>query len=221
MKKKLTREQRRLSRKYESLKVNSKKQEGRATRQNIQKQVRKVQKLHQQLTNIRTDFIHKTVSSIVKRNPSYITIEDLNVRGMMKNRHLSKAVAAQKFYAFRELLESQCKANNIELRLVDRWYPSSKLCSCCGSYHKHFKLSDRVYHCNSCGLRIDRDLNASINLKNAKNIRLLNQTSAYICTVGYIGIYAFGVSYQMRVASAKSDTWKKEIISIWVCLSIF
>ena len=172
LKKKLKREQRRLSRKYESVKVNSKKQEGRATRQNIQKQVRKVQKLHQQLTNIRTDFIHQTVSSIVKRNPSYITIEDLNVRGMMKNRHLSKAIAEQKFYAFRELLESQCKANNIELRLVDRWYPSSKLCSCCGSYHKNLKLSDRVYHCNSCGLRIARDLNASINLKNAKKYKI-------------------------------------------------
>lgn len=172
LKKKLKREQRRLSRKYESLKVNSKKQERRATRKNIQKQVRKVQKLHHQLANIRTDFINKTVSSIVKRNPSYITIEDLNVQGMMKNRHLSKAVSEQKFYEFRVKLESQCKVNNIELRVVDRWYPSSKLCSRCGSYHKNLKLSDRIYHCNSCDLSIDRDFNASINLKNAKEYKI-------------------------------------------------
>ena len=168
LEKKMKRAQRRLSRKYESLKRRSKKQEGRATRQNIQKQVHQVQKLHHQLTNIRTDYINKMVSSIVKRNPSYITIEDLNVQGMMKNRHLSKAVAQQKFYEFRIKLEIQCKLNGIELRVVDRFYPSSKLCSCCGYHHKELKLSDRMYRCSNCHTSMDRDRNASLNLKNAK-----------------------------------------------------
>ena len=168
--KKLKREQRKLSRKYESLKIRNKKEKGVATRQNIQKQVVKVQKLHQRLVNIRTDYINKTISSIIKQKPSYITIEDLNIKGMMKNKHLSKAVASQKFFKFRTKLTTKCKQNNIELRVVDRFYPSSKTCSNCGEIKKDLKLSDRVYKC-SCGLTIDRDLNASINLKNAKKYK--------------------------------------------------
>ena len=163
--KKLKREQRKLSRKYESLK------EGRATRQNIQKQVIKVQKLHQILTNIRTDYINKTISLIIKQKPSYITIEDLNVKGMMKNKHLSKAIASQKFFEFKTKLMSKCKQNDVELRIVDRFYPSSKTCSQCGEIKKDLKLSDRVYKC-SCGFVIDRDLNASINLRNAKEYKI-------------------------------------------------
>lgn len=169
--KKLKREQRKLSRKYESLKIRNKKEKGVATRQNIQKQVVKVQKLHQRLVNIRTDYINKTISSIIKQKPSYITIEDLNIKGMMKNKHLSKAVASQKFFEFRTKLTTKCKQNNIELRVVDRFYPSSKTCSNCGEIKKDLKLSDRVYKC-SCGLTIDRDLNASINLKNAKKYKV-------------------------------------------------
>ena len=170
--KKLKREQRKLSRKYESLKIRNKKEKGgNVTRQNIQKQIVKVQKLHQRLTNIRTDYINKTVSSIIKQKPSYITIEDLNVKGMMKNKHLSKAIASQKFFEFKTKLISKCKQNNIELRIVDRFYPSSKTCSQCGEIKKDLKLSDRVYKC-SCGFVIDRDLNASINLKNAKEYKI-------------------------------------------------
>lgn len=169
--KKLKREQRKLSRKYESLKIRNKKEKGVATRQNIQKQVVKIQKLHQRLVNIRTDYINKTISSIIKQKPSYITIEDLNIKGMMKNKHLSKAVASQKFFEFRTKLTTKCKQNNIELRVVDRFYPSSKTCSNCGEIKKDLKLSDRVYKC-SCGLTIDRDLNASINLKNAKKYKV-------------------------------------------------
>ena len=169
--KKLKREQRKLSRKYESLKIRNKKEKGVATRQNIQKQVVKVQKLHQRLVNIRTDYINKTISSIVKQKPSYITIEDLNIKGMMKNKHLSKAVASQKFFEFRTKLTTKCKQNNIELRVVDRFYPSSKTCSNCGEIKKDLKLLDRVYKC-SCGLTIDRDLNASLNLKNAKKYKV-------------------------------------------------
>ncbi|MDK0787457.1 transposase [Clostridium perfringens] len=170
--KKLKREQRKLSRKYESLKIRNKNiREGRATSQNIQKQIVKVQKLHQRLTNIRTDYINKTVANIVKQKPSYITIEDLNVKGMMKNKHLSKAIASQKFFEFKNKLVFKCKQNDVELRVVDRFYPSSKTCSNCGKVNKDLKLSDRIYRCN-CGLAIDRDLNASINLKNAKEYKI-------------------------------------------------
>ncbi|WP_347178422.1 RNA-guided endonuclease InsQ/TnpB family protein [Clostridium perfringens] len=170
--KKLKREQRKLSRKYESLKIRNKKEKGgNATRQNIQKQVVKVQKLHQRLRNIRTDYINKTVSKIVKQKSSYVTIEDLNVKGMMKNKHLSKAIASQKFFEFKTKLTVKCKENNIELRIVDRFYPSSKTCSQCGKIKKDLKLSNRIYKCN-CGLDIDRDLNASINLKNAKEYKI-------------------------------------------------
>ncbi len=170
--KKLKREQRKLSRKYESLKIRNKNiKEGRATRQNIQKQVVKVQRLHQRLANIRTDYINKIVSSIIKQKPSYITIEDLNVKGMMKNKHLSKAIASQKFFEFKTKLTVKCKENNIELRIVDRFYPSSKTCSQCGKIKKDLKLSDRIYKCD-CGFTIDRDLNASINLKNAKEYKI-------------------------------------------------
>jgi len=141
---------------------------GGATRQNIQKQVYKVQKLHQTLTNIRENYINQVVNKIVKSKPSYITIEDLNVKGMMKNKHLAKAVAQQKFHQFRTKLQYKCMLNGIELRVVDRFYPSSKMCSECGSIDKNLKLSDRVYVCKECGCVIDRDKNASINLANAK-----------------------------------------------------
>ncbi|MDU7158908.1 MAG: transposase, partial [Clostridium perfringens] len=149
--KKLKREQRKLSRKYESLKIRNKKEKGgNAISQNIQKQIVKVQKLHQRLANIRTDYINKTVSKIVKQKPSYVTIEDLAVSNMMKNKHLSKAIASQKFFEFKTKLISKCKQNNIELRIVDRFYPSSKTCSQCGKVKKDLKLSDRIYKCD-CG----------------------------------------------------------------------
>jgi putative transposase len=164
LEKSLKREQRCLSRKYE----NKKKGEATISAKNIDKQKLKVQKLHQRLTNIRKDYIKKIVSELVKAKPNYITIEDLNVKGMMKNRHLSKAVAQQNFYYFRTQLESKCKQYGIELRVVSRWYPSSKTCACCGYIKKDLRLSDRVYICDDCGFEIDRDLNAAINLMNAK-----------------------------------------------------
>lgn len=161
LEKQLRREQRCLSRKYENLKKGES-----AQRANIQKQKLKVQKLHHRIDNIRTDYINKTIAEIVKTKPSYITIEDLNVSGMMKNRHLSKTVASQKFYEFRTKLKIKCDANGIELRVVDRFYPSSKLCHCCGSIKKDLKLSDRIYKCE-CGYVEDRDFNASLNLRDA------------------------------------------------------
>ena len=164
LEKSLKREQRCLSRKYE----NKKRGEATKSARNIDKQKLKVQKLHQRLTNIRKDYVNQIVSELVKSKPKYITIEDLNVKGMMKNRHLSKAVAQQNFYYFRTQLESKCKQYGIELRIVSRWYPSSKTCACCGYIKKDLKLSDRVYICEDCGFEIDRDLNAAINLMNAK-----------------------------------------------------
>lgn len=166
LEKQLKRAQRCLSRKYENLKKRNNKMKGGATRQNIHKQVLKVQKLHHRTDNIRTDYINKCVNEIVKTKPSYVTIEDLNVKGMMKNRHLSKAVASQKFYEFRTKLEAKCKELGIELRIADRWYPSSKLCHECGCIKKDLKLSDRDYIC-SCGYHADRDYNASLNLRDA------------------------------------------------------
>ena len=166
LEKQLIREQRSLSRKYENLKKGESTQ-----RANIQKQKLKVQKLHHKMDNIRTDHINKTIAEIVKTKPSYITIEDLNVKGMMKNRCLSKAVASQKFYEFRTRLKAKCDENGIELRVADRFYPSSKTCHHCGSVRKNLKLSDRIYRCE-CGYVADRDFNAALNLKDAKTYRI-------------------------------------------------
>lgn len=162
LEKHLRRAQRCLLRKYEEFKKGESTQ-----RANIQKQRLKVQKLHQRLDNIRTDYVNKVIAETVKTKPSYIAIEDLNVSGMMKNRHLSKAIASQKFYEFRAKLKTKCDDNGIELRIVDRWYPSSKMCHCCGHVSKELKLSDRIYRC-ACGYIADRDFNASLNLRDAE-----------------------------------------------------
>lgn len=165
--KKLKRERRKLSRKIILIK------KGKSTQKNFVKQKLKVQKLYQRLTNIRTDYLNKTIHSIVKTKPAFIVIEDLNVSGMMKNRHLSKAVAQQKFFEFKTKLISKCKENNIELRIVNRWYPSSKLCHNCGYIKKDLKLKDRTYVCSECGYTEDRDINASLNLRDAKTYTII------------------------------------------------
>lgn len=165
LERKLKREQRCLSRKYEAYKQRIKKK-GEATRQNIQKQRLKVQKLYQKLENIRTDYVNQCVNEMVKTKPSYIAIEYLNLSGMMKNRHLSKAIASQKFYECRTKLKRKCDENGIELRLVDRWYPSSKRCHACGFIKTDLKLTEREYRCK-CGYHAGRDYNASLNLRDA------------------------------------------------------
>ena len=165
LEKKLKREQRSLSRMYENEK------KGGSTQKNIQKQKRKIQRIYHRLDNIRTDYINKTIVEIVKAKPSYIAIEDLNISGMMKNRHLSKAISQQKLYEFRTKLTNKCHQNNIELRIVDRWFPSSKICNCCGNIKKDLKLSDRTYIC-TCGYIADRDYNASLNLRDCKNYKI-------------------------------------------------
>jgi putative transposase len=166
LEKQLRRGQRCLARKYENLKKGESTQ-----RANIQKQKLKVQKLYHRIDTIRMDYINKAIAEIVKTKPSYITIENLNVKGMMKNRYLSKAVASQKFYEFRTKLKAKCSENGIELRIVDRFYPSSKKCHCCGSIKKDLKLSDRIYKCD-CGYVEDRDFNASLNLRDALTYKI-------------------------------------------------
>lgn len=167
LEKSLKRQQRKLSRKIE---MNKNKKEG---TKNRQKQTLKVQKLHMRLTNKRKEYVRYVVKCLVKTKPKYITIEDLNVKGMMKNRCLSKAVAQQNFYYFRTWLEIKCKESGIELRIVDRFYPSSKLCSCCGHKKVDLKLSDRTYQCVNCGAEMDRDFNASLNLKYVKEYTII------------------------------------------------
>jgi len=164
LKKKLKRLQRQVSRKYEMNKDGKKF----IKTKNIIKLESQIRIIHQKLANIRLNYVHQITNILVKSKPEYITIEDLNVRGMMKNRHLSKAIAEQNFHEFRRQLTYKCLWNNVELRVVDRWFPSSKMCSECGNIDKDLKLSDREYVCKECGSILDRDKNASINLKNAK-----------------------------------------------------
>lgn len=162
LEKKLRREQRRLSRKYESSKKSKK---GNATRQNIQKQQLKIARIHHRLNCIRTDYENKVINTLVRTKPAYIALEDLNVSGMMKNRHLSKAIANQRFTQFRAKLITKAKMFGIEIRLVDRWYASSKTCHNCGYVHQTLKLSDRTYVCPCCKFVIDRDMNAAMNIR--------------------------------------------------------
>ena len=170
LKKKLRREQRRLSRKLENKKKRGEKS---ATYfANISKNVLKVQKLHYRLTSIRTNYTNQVINKIVKREPSYITIENLNVKGMMKNHHLAKAIAECKFYEFRIKLTAKCHEHNIELRVVDQFYPSSKTCHECGYIKHDLKLSDRIYICPECGNTIDRDYQAALNLRDVKKYKV-------------------------------------------------
>ena len=136
---------------------------------NIQKQNNVIRLIHKKLSDIRNNYIHQTTIEIVKTKPSRIVIEDLNVKGMMKNKHLSKAVAQQKLFEFGRQIQYKSALYGIEVVKADRWYPSSKKCSCCGAIKKNLKLKDRVYRCETCGLVIDRDFNASINLAKYKS----------------------------------------------------
>lgn len=161
--KRLKRLQKQISKKYE---LNKKGKEYVKTK-NIIKLENKIQLIHRRLANIRKNHLHQSTTSIVKTKPYRVVIEDLNVKGMMKNKHLSDAIRKQGFYEFKRQLEYKCKFRGIELILADRFYPSSKICSQCGKIKKDLKLKDRIYSCE-CGLTIDRDLNASINLSKYK-----------------------------------------------------
>ncbi|MEN2257003.1 RNA-guided endonuclease TnpB family protein [Paraclostridium benzoelyticum] len=161
--KRLKRLQKQVSRKYEQ----NKKGKELVKTKNIIKLEKQIQQVHRRLANIRNNYLHQTTTNIVKTKPYRVVIEDLAVSNMMKNKHLSKAISKQGFYEFKRQIEYKCKFRGIELVIADRFYPSSKTCSQCGEINKDLKLKDRVYNC-SCGLSIDRDLNASINLSNYK-----------------------------------------------------
>ena len=172
--KRLKREQRKFSRKINKLKqrkgdtANKK-----CKRSNLDKQRLKVQRAYKKLADKRRDYINKTVKDIVTASPEYITIEDLNIKGMMKNKHLSKAISECEFSYFRSQLERKCKIYGIELRIANRFYASSKTCSKCGHVKKDLKLSDRIYECEECGKVIDRDYNASINLRDCEKYKVV------------------------------------------------
>ena len=162
--KKLEKQKRRLQRSISRSYENNKQGKEYCKTKNVIKKEKLLLTLNHRLTNIRHDHLHHITSEIVKREPSFICIEDLNVKGMMKNRHLSKAVQQQGFYEFRRQMEYKSKWNNIQVIIADRFFPSSKLCSCCGKIKKDLKLSERIYKCE-CGNVVDRDLQAALNLK--------------------------------------------------------
>ena len=165
--KRLKRIQRKVSRKYLINKCNKHNKT-----KNIIKLEKRIKLIHRSLRNIRINNIRKFISELVKKQPQYIAIEDLNVKGMMRNKHLAKDVANCSFYTIREHLVKKAKERNIIVRLVDKFYASSKTCSNCGSYKKNLKLSQRVYHCNSCQVKIDRDFNASLNIATTDKYKL-------------------------------------------------
>ena len=189
------RKQRQISRKY----LLNKQGNSYVKTKNIEKAELALLKLNHKLTNIRNDYIHKITTNIVKREPSFIVVEDLNVSGMLKNKHLAKSIQQQCLYTFRQILEYKAERAGIKLVIADKFYPSSKTCSHCGSVKQTLKLTERTYICSSCGLEIDRDLNASLNL-----CRLGSST------VSSTGINVCGVLNQTKVATAKSDTMKQK-----------
>ena len=160
LKKKLRRLQRKLSRKY----IKNKKGDSYQKTRNIVKSEKLLLRVTHRLTNIRTNYIQQVSTEIVKRKPSFIVMEDLNVSGMMKNKHLARAIQEQKLEEFYRLMQYKCDWHGIKLITADRFYASSKLCSVCGPRKPDLKLSDRIYRCEQCGTVIDRDYNASINL---------------------------------------------------------
>ncbi len=160
LKKKQRRLQRKISRKYEK----NKKGESYQKTRNIVKSEKQLLRITHKLTDIRTNYIHQVTTEIVRREPSFIVMEDLNVKGMMKNKHLARAVQEQKLAEFYRIMSYKCEWHGIKFMTVDRFYPSSKTCSVCGNIKKDLKLSDRTYYCEHCGTVIDRDMNASINL---------------------------------------------------------
>ena len=162
LKKKMKYLQRKVSRKYESNKLDNKF----IKTNNIIKLEKQIKKIYEKLANIRNNHLHQATSKIIKLLPCKVVMEDLNVVGMMKNRHLSKAIGEQCFGEFIRQMKYKCEFHEIEFIQADRFYPSSKTCSCCTNIKKDLKLKDRVYKCDKCGLEIDRDYNASINLMN-------------------------------------------------------
>lgn len=170
LEKRLRREQRRLSRKYE---CNTKKGGKPAASANIEKKRLSVQKLYQRLKNIRMNHENQVIHVLVKQKPRFIAIEDLNIKGLMKNRHLAKSIRDERFYTFVLKLKRKAKIIGIELRVVNRYFPSSKRCHACGHIHRELKLRDRIYRCPVCGYTADRDFNAALNLRDTTEYKII------------------------------------------------
>lgn len=170
LEKRLRREQRRLSRKYE---CNTKKGGKPAASANIEKKRLSVQKLYQRLKNIRMNHENQVIHVLVKQKPRFIAIEDLNIKGLMKNRHLAKSIRDERFYTFVLKLKRKAKIIGIELRMVNRYFPSSKRCHACGHIHRELKLRDRIYRCPVCGYTADRDFNAALNLRDTTEYKII------------------------------------------------
>ena len=164
LKKKLKRKQKQISKKYDKNKIKTERAYKFTKTKNIEKLEKETRLINRRLANIRLNHIHQATTKIVKTKPSRIVVEDLNVRGMMKNRHLSKAIAEQGFGMFVVILTYKCQLSGIDLVEADRFYPSSKKCSCCGEIKRDLKLKDRIFVCPKCSFTLDRDKNASINL---------------------------------------------------------
>ena len=207
LEKKLRREQRSLNRKLETTKKREVK-----TYSNIDKNKLKIERIYFKLECARNAYINKCVDKIIQTKPNFITLENLNISGMLKNRHLSKSIRDSKFYYTKQIIIQKATKNNIEIREVGRFYPSSKTCSCCGNINKDLKLKDRTYKCSNCNLEINRDLNASINLRDCKEYSLLNNienrsnnltndknTTLTKNTDGLSEINACGVLHQTKV----------------------
>ncbi len=170
LEKRLRREQRRLSRKYE---CNTKKGGKPAASANIEKKRLSVQKLYQRLKNIRMNHENQVIHVLVKQKPRFIAIEDLNIKGLMKNRHLAKSIRDERFYTFVLKLKRKAKIIGIDLRVVNRYFPSSKRCHACGHIHRELKLRDRIYRCPVCGYTADRDFNAALNLRDTTEYKII------------------------------------------------
>lgn len=192
LEKSLRRQQRALSRKFEA----KKKDKERVTCKNLEKNKLRVQKMHYRLECVRKGYINKCIDAIIRWKPAYITLEDLNIKGMLKNRYLSKAIKDSLLYYTKQKLLEKATKHNIEIREVNRFYKSSKACSKCGHVKKDLQLKDRIYKCIECGLDIDRDLNAAINLKNTKDYKVLNSTD------GLSGINACGLHKNLLVLNS-------------------
>lgn len=203
LEKKLKREQRALSRKYEAHKKDKE-----LTYKNFEKNKLRIEKLNYRIQNIKDDYINKCIEIIVEQKPNYITLENLNIKGMLKNKHLSKAIIDSKLYYTKQKIIQKAQKNNIEVREVGRFYPSSKTCSCCGEVKKDLQLKDRTYKCSKCGLKIDRDFNASLNLKKTKEYKIL--TTGGLPESNDYGLYKnLGVAVQ---PTAESKTIQDEVV---------
>lgn len=169
MRKRLQRLQRKWSRQYLAFKARKQREGSSATDLNLAKTKLKMQRLYQRLQNIQTDYQKKIISQVVRTKPQWVALEDLNISGMVKNKYLAKAIMQQGFYAFREKLIKKCQQLGIPAHLTNRFEPTSKCCHNCGARKVNLSLADRIYHCDVCGYTEDRDINASLNIRDTEN----------------------------------------------------